>query len=578
MRSPAFALPAVAPPRITLRHCGRVAFAIAALFVALLLHPATARAATYWVGNNGNPPCTHANLQAALDAAVASPGFDVIYLVGGGPFEGPFSMFGTDVEIFGNVGSCGSEVSVGFASIIAAPSFRPLTIVSTGDGTVRLRHVGVRHQPEGTFHGNGGGISFVGGSPASRLELVHSEASSNTASGLGGGIFVSQGRLVLEEGSHVFFNNADSGGGIVATGGAVVEVRNSVMNANTALLDGGGIYAPDAQVVIENLSSELMTMVSSNVAGGDGGGLYLGGAYQDVVTGVAAAPTLVNANQAQRGGGVFVDGSQARLTYAFLRDNSASAEGGAVYVTGGGAIASTAAGLPPTVGGFPVLTFNSAARGASLYVADGAVALRSGRIGGHNVSAEVVAAAGDSVLLFHGVVFAGNVAPVLFEIAEGAALQLEHATLLENFIFGGGLVRWRGSDSEVDVISTVLDDATRFFASFESPAEPPTFACVVSHYATPFSLVPPGTDLSFVTIADPELVFAQGYLRHSSPAIDHCPALVAFDVDGEARSNDDPYHANAPGWTADAGADETNVAFADAFESGDRSAWSDAFP
>ncbi|HXT50554.1 MAG TPA: hypothetical protein VN811_05900, partial [Thermoanaerobaculia bacterium] len=71
------------------------------LFLGSLLIATPAAANLYWVGNNGNPPCTHANLQAAIDDAVGSAGFDLIYLVGAGPFNGPFLVLGGDLEIHG---------------------------------------------------------------------------------------------------------------------------------------------------------------------------------------------------------------------------------------------------------------------------------------------------------------------------------------------------------------------------------------------------------------------------------------------------------------------------------------------
>lgn len=565
-----------APCRVYGMRLSTATFILELLLASLLL-AAPASANIYWVGNNGNPPCTHATLQAAIDTAVGSPGFDFIYLVGAGPFNGPFTVLGTDVEIHGDVASCGSNVSVGQATLRAASGSRPLAILSGGAGTVRLRHLFVTTN-NGSYNGDGGGIWFAGASPSSRLELFDTRVNANTAFADGGGIFVSQGTLLLSTGAQVGLNAANRGGGVAAFNGAVVELHGASVLTNTALLDGGGIYAPDAQVLIDNLSSQTTTSVGSNIAGGDGGGLYLGGDHDDTISGLAAAPAAVNSNQAQRGAGLFIDGSRVHLTYGKVQFNAAWGDGGGVYLTGYGTLSSAVFGEPPTLGGLPLLERNSAGEGAAIYVADGGVVLSSGRIRDHQAGsggAVTMAVVGEGSLLLHGVVAESNAAPALFGVDDSAELQLEHCTITGNTV--SGLVRWRGSDSHVNLISTVLDETEPLFASFETPATPPSLGCVVSHYGSPFSSLPPGTSLTSTTIADPQLVAppADVHLRYTSPAIDRCPAYPWYDLDGEPRSIDDPYHANVLG-TGDAGADEASVLFVDGYESGNLTRWSGA--
>ncbi|HET9769123.1 MAG TPA: hypothetical protein VFS60_19925, partial [Thermoanaerobaculia bacterium] len=127
----------LAPPS---RRPLAVCLPIAAL-ASLLLAPARAGAASYWVGNGGNPPCTHATLQQAMNTAVGAAGDDVIYLVGAGPFTGPFTEIGGGFEIVGNVESCGGTLSVGRSTVNAPSGERPLTLLVQGAETVRLRHM-----------------------------------------------------------------------------------------------------------------------------------------------------------------------------------------------------------------------------------------------------------------------------------------------------------------------------------------------------------------------------------------------------------------------------------------------------
>ena len=562
-----------------LRTTASLGVLTSALLPALLLLAAPASANLYWVGNNGSPPCTHATLQAAIDTATGSPGFDLIYLVGAGPFNGPFTVLGGDLEILGNVGSCGSGVAVGQqATLRAASGSRPLTILSGGIGTVRLRHLMVTTN-NGSLNGDGGGIWFAGASPSSRLELFDTRVNANTAFGDGGGIFVSQGTLLLSTGAQVGLNDANRGGGVAAFNGAVVELHGASVLTNTALLDGGGIYAPDAQVRIDNLAGQT-TSVGSNLAGGDGGGLYLAGEHDDTIGGLAAAPVVVNSNQAQRGAGLFIDGSSVHVTYAQVAFNAAWGDGGGIYLSGGGVLSSSVFGAP-TLGGFPRLERNSAGEGAAIYAADGTVVLSSGRIRDHQADsggAVTMAAVGAGTLLvLHGAVVESNAGPALFGIDAGAELRLEHCTMTGNTM--GAIVRRHDSGSDVSLVSTVLDETEPLFALFEAPASPapPTLSCVLSHYSSPFSSLPPGTDLSSTWIADPQLVAppANVHLRYTSPAIDRCPAYAWYDFDGEPRSYDDPYHANVFG-TGDAGADEASVMFVDGFKSGNLTRWSAA--
>jgi hypothetical protein len=550
---------------------------LAATLAALLLAPAAAGAANYWVGNAGVAPCTHATLQAAIDTAVGGAGEDTIYLVGAGPLTGPFTAFGGGFTLVGNVASCGSIQSVGYSTVRAASGSRPLTILMGSAETLRLQKVTITTN-DGTYNGDGGCIWFAGSSPASRLELLLAEVTDCTSLGDGGGVYVSGGSVAVFTGGVVAANAANRGGGIAAANGAVVEIRSGSVLGNTALLDGGGIHAPDARVVIEGMQA---TEVAFNLAGRDGGGLYLGGDDENVVTArPGAPPARIHDNQAQRGGGIFVDESFLRLDYARLDHNQAAGEGGALYVGNDSGLVSNGFDTPPsTVGGYPLLEANGAGEGAALYLDGGSAILASGRIRDHHAGAggAVLAQVAHGVLFLHGVTFDANVVPALFGFENATLLWLEHLSISGNAV--GGMVRWRGATSEMILYASVLDETEPLFASFEAPSTPPTIACVVSRYSSPFAVVPAGTALD-VTFADPQFVAPPGdlHLRHTSPAIDRCGEGTRFDLDGDVRAYDDRYHPNGDQQTADAGVDETTVLFADGVEVGSLVAWNGVSP
>ncbi len=553
---------------------------IAAL-AALLLAPAPALAASYWVGNGGNPPCTHATLQQAMDAAVGAAGDDVIYLVGAGPFTGPFTEVGGGFEIVGNVASCGATLSVGRSTVNAPSGERPLTLLVLGVETVRLRHLVVT-TGQTSHAGDGGAVHFTGGSSASRLELVDTRVVDSVALGIGGGILVSGGRLTVVAGSQVSGNTANAGGGIAAAVGAIVELDGAGVVGNTSFFDGGGIHTQGGAAVIVGSSTEQPTVVANNVAARYGGGLYLLDEAEHRISSAAGAPpAVVSGNQAQRGGGAFIDGSFVRLDYASIDHNQASIEGGALYLAADGTLVANSFDQPePTRGGYPRIESNAAPQAAVMHVDDGAVVLASGRIRDHHAGngSDGLVRLLSGILFLHGVALEGNQAPALFSIENATMLQLEHVSLAGNTV--GGFVRWRGSSSEVILTSSALDETEPLFASFQSPSTPPQIACVTSRFASPFAVVPSGTDLTWVTIADPQFAAPpeELHLRHTSPAIDSCPPSERPDVDGEIRSYDDRYHPGPEELTADAGVDEATVLFVDGFENGDAGAWNDSDP
>src|SRR5262245_19924778 len=98
----------------------RLLLSLLAAIAAQTLCSTPSFAAAFWVGNGGAAPCTHATLQAAVDAAQANPGQDFIYLVGPGPFDGPVAIVGGRLNIVGGVSNCSDVVSRGYATVRAS--------------------------------------------------------------------------------------------------------------------------------------------------------------------------------------------------------------------------------------------------------------------------------------------------------------------------------------------------------------------------------------------------------------------------------------------------------------------------
>ncbi|HEV8581250.1 MAG TPA: hypothetical protein VGX68_19465, partial [Thermoanaerobaculia bacterium] len=555
-----------------------------AALAALTMAPAAVLANQYWVGNGGLPPCTHATLQQAIDAAQFNSGDDVIHLVGAGPFTGPFSILGGGIQIVGGVASCGSTTSTGYATVRAPSGKRPLTILMGETGLVTLRRLKITTQL-GTFSGDGGGIWFAGAGDSSQLDLNDSQVFNNGALSDGGGIFVSNGVVRLLGGSLVYANTAKNGGGIAGDNGSYIWIDNGAVTANTALFDGGGIYMPGAALIMGfyGLSSSSAA-VANNVAGGDGGGIYAGAPWANSSVESASQGTVsaITGNQARRGGGLFLEGGSLRLDRVDVNLNSASEQGGGAFVASGGRLTSNTGFQlpPPVVDGYPRFVTNKAAAGSGLYI-DGlgsSASLHSGSFRDHQGGpggAALAAMSGGASLWLIGVTVSGNQVPELFAL-EGANMLLEHVSIAGNNL--NRLVRWDGAGIGIQVTASSFSETEPFFSGLGATQTLPRFSCVVSHFASMLQGMPPGTDLSQVFVGDPRFVNPAAGNLHAfgtSFAVDRCSQTGGFyDSDAEARGFDDPYRVNPAGQTYDAGADEIVSIFWDDLEAGNAVRWS----
>jgi hypothetical protein len=583
--------------------------ALAALVLALLT-PKTAFALSFWVKTGGGSFCTHTTLQAAIDEAQSNSTSDTIYLVGSGPFTGPFSILGGGgLKIVGGVASCGATSSAQYASLQTPSGKRPLTILLGENGRITLRRLVITTSFGTLKTGDGGGLWFVGPGPLSEVVLDDSRVinsgtlhdgggifvsggtlqltggsvvTGNSASANGGGIATSGGTLRLTQGSVVSSNTAVNGGGISGVNSAVIEVDGSSVTANVAYFDGGGIYAPAANVDLGFFESPgLPVSVAGNIAGDDGGGLYLGSTSGASDLG-AGAPTSITGNQARRGGGIFIADAWTFLYQMDISLNTASQAGGGIYAASG-SLLMTYPG-ERLADGFPTFTKNKAGDGAALY-AGGAlteVYLDAGTFADHDTrstGAALVTASDEAVVALRGITVYGNLAPELFAAEGGASLALFHASIAANTV--NRLVRWDGTGPGLRVANSAFAESEPFFAGLPAPQILPQLTCVVSHLSM-LQGMPPGTDLSQVIITDPQFLAPERGDLHvgpKSPAVDLCPYAAGFganggyDRDRDFRGFDEPFRANPSGQTFDAGADEVVPLVWDDFESGVLSHW-----
>ncbi len=190
---------------------------------------------------------------------------------------------------------------------------------------------------------SGGGV-YLGSSSVGKIDDVTftlNNANGTGSSGNGGGIAVSSSKLELLD-STFSKNNANKSGGAVmlylATSGSYISncTIGSENNANTATLDGGGVYTTLTKGFDITGGS-----ISFNTASGRGGGIALRNQSTLTIDG-----TVISKNTAASdGGGIFVgcdadctsncgNGSSLTINHGEISDNTGG-NGGGIYFRNG---------------------------------------------------------------------------------------------------------------------------------------------------------------------------------------------------------------------------------------------------
>lgn len=308
-----------------------------------------AQAATYRVGPAGDGACTHNDLQAALNAAAATPelgGHRILIALSevertpAAHYESAFSLLNpqASISLEGNYASCSAQQPQqnGGATVLrisAGSQGRVLGIDNLGGTlrTVTLRDLRL------SFGDTTAPISFPSNNPPH-----------------GGGLRVRGALRVRLDASTVSLNRAARGGGVAVLGGAELRLQNGsnigLNEAPGALARGGGLYCADPQsaVFIDEGA------ISGNRSEGNGGGVHLD-ACAGLFAGTPAAQSPQNLAQARidentaglvgssdggLGGGVYNERSQLsfgdgdRHAYSLLMFDNEARRGGALYAVG----------------------------------------------------------------------------------------------------------------------------------------------------------------------------------------------------------------------------------------------------
>lgn len=578
------------------------AFPAAVSALALLSLASAAPAATYTVGPAA--ACTHATLQAALDAAANTPGPDVVRIVRSTTWTGiqVSTQTDQDVEIVGGWLACTSAAPDGKTTLSGAGGQSRSVIALRGNGRFVLRNLVLRDGDQ-AGDDDGGGIHFLGGGI---LDIADSE---------------------------IVDNQAEDGGGIYAQGtttqAELIVGANVTIANNTARRHGGGVVAQNIEMTMTAPNSVLLL----NTAGGRGGGLLVASGSFASYAYIGSRGVLdlgpVYGNRAAIGGGIAVlageDSRQDAEVQVFstnpaeplrILDNFASQRGGAIDLQpdgefGGNNAAATAqlrhvalegnaapVGAAINLGYDAYGPFGEEAIGGRLYfnrphpnrpLHPAAAACPFGAPCGfvrynrtHDITGAVVHLSEDAIFAGSRIAIEDNEGGWLIYLSgeEWTTLQLDNGLIARNRI-EHALIRddqnedtdWpqvelhyltiAGNDIGADGVLSINEDMTFTRSLVDQPGKAMIATDAgaiggthtIQHVIATTSTAPGGT-----TLAPPRFVDPAGgdYLpRAGSRAVDFAPPLVAFtaDLHSHTRSLDLPVNPNELG-ASDVGAIE----------------------
>lgn len=300
-----------------------------------------AAASVYRVGSG--PGCTHASIQAAIDAAEASAAADDILISGASYANQTLVIDGAHgaLTLIGGYANCQSATPTPGSRTVVSGSSTQTTLTVLASPYVALLHLDIQNGHGATL---GGGIHVRGGN-GGVLRLFNTLVRGNQAD-RGGGIAIENTdgaaapdrlELLLEGDSRVLSNAAGTSGGGINCQRASVTLRDtSHIGLNTTDFYGGGIYAQDCLISIgsRGLNGAVLW---SNTATSKGGGLYVFGTATraDIYTADPLEPARVVGNGAGSGAGVAVlAGASVTLHDAVIAGNTATHGGGAVSMEG----------------------------------------------------------------------------------------------------------------------------------------------------------------------------------------------------------------------------------------------------
>ena len=248
-------------------------------------------------------------------------------------------------------------------------------------------------------------------------------------------------------GGEITGNTAENGGGVYVNNyGSFTISGDAKITTNTAVSIGGGVYV-DGTFTMSGGSITGNRVSSSASGSGYGGGVYVGGYGNGTfnMSGGSIGGGGTDANTAKNGGGVYVDKGAFTMSGGSVTGNSASNNGGGVFVASQGKF---------TMSVTAAITGNTATSfGGGVYVDKGAFTMSGGSIGGETGDANTAnngggvyvsggtftmssgEIAGNSASSFGGGVYTGGT----FDMSGGSITKNTASNSTSGSGYGGGV-------------------------------------------------------------------------------------------------------------------------------------------
>lgn len=336
-----------------------------------ILAIAPAYAETWTVGGDG--ACTHANVQSAIDTAVAAPdGPHQIHLADGTLYlTGMLEIIdpGSNFTIEGGYANCSAEEPVEGGNTVLNQNVLDTRVMYFSNAianprrTVTLRNVTLTGGDPPLSDAMGGGGALILERATLVLDLGARVLSNDAANGGGVSLFGSGGdgraELVVRSSAYITGNDAvgsgadGNGGAVYAAGASTVRLVSCTINGNFARRAGGGVAldGSGAELLVRPPAEpEIDAPVEflGNIAGeaplvfgeGLGGAIYSRSGRVDIsAPNVEQLTTLMVSNEAGYGGAIHVENSAdpgAPAIFVDLRNtyvgaNIAHGKGGAFF-------------------------------------------------------------------------------------------------------------------------------------------------------------------------------------------------------------------------------------------------------
>lgn len=175
-----------------------------------------------------------------------------------------------------------------------------------------------------TYSGTGRAITVSGG------KLTLGENITITGA-YDGAVEITSGEFVMETGSTLSGNEANSGGAVYVDGGSFTMSGGTISNNDAD--SGGGVSVKSGSFTMSGTDAKIQgNKASSVLLGGSGGGVYVVGGTFTMTDGTISDNTTARGGA---GGGIYVNGGNVSVSGGSIDTNIAGTVGGGVYVASG---------------------------------------------------------------------------------------------------------------------------------------------------------------------------------------------------------------------------------------------------